>query len=212
MSLNGELGRDAISSQKPVQRTPTHPCQPLKTPAGVWHGEAVADLRRVKRAVLRPGAHTHPLPLHWRFGSPAARRPPAHSPGPQVSALLLQHRPGCHHQPGLLPEDSHPSLQDKQGARRLAGERGPRVSFGSQEARNLPLCLCTLESLGRGTGGASQIPGEIYTQPQGPSKTNASEFSFKEVFSQPQALESIAEGFRDVKRKLSGEKENKQRT
>lgn len=129
MSLNGELGRDAISSQKPVQRTPTHPCQPLKTPAGVWHGEAVADLRRVKRAVLRPGAHTHPLPLHWRFGSPAARRPPAHSPGPQVSALLLPHRPGCHHQPGLLREDSHPSLQDKQGARRLAGERGAAPGF-----------------------------------------------------------------------------------
>ena len=43
-------------------------------------------------------------------------------------------------------------------------------------------------------------------------KTNTSEFSFKEVFSQPQALESIAKCFREVKRKLSGEKDNKQRT
>lgn len=43
-------------------------------------------------------------------------------------------------------------------------------------------------------------------------KTNTSEFSFKEVCSQPQALESIAKCFREVKRKLSGDKENKQKT
>lgn len=37
-------------------------------------------------------------------------------------------------------------------------------------------------------------------------KTNTSEFSFNEVFSQPPASESNAKHFREVKRKLSGRK------
>lgn len=121
-----------------LQHTPAD----IHSPGWCVDGEAVTDLRRVKRSDQEHRhTHTHPLP----------HRPPAHAPGPQVLALLLQHRPGCHTSRGCFGRTAASLCRTSE--KRGGGQEKVTPGFPLVRRRpESPLCLCTSESPGLGLG------------------------------------------------------------